>query len=125
MYLHVSHRTLVEANNSKIKYDYPVLRTQITTCGSLYKQWKKIKKSYNKAPENGLTIDVEYADTNSQLNEIKSYKPVILALQGAPGSHQSFAPYITHFTKQGARVISPNFPGKMLKIFIMIINFIL
>ena len=116
---------MVEANNLKIKYDYPVLRTKITTCGLLYKQWKKIKKSYKKAPENGLTIDVEYADTNSLVDNIKSYKPVILALHGAPGSHQSFAPYITHFTKQGARVISPNFPGKMSKAFIIIIYFTL
>lgn len=106
-----------KSNGSKVTLDYPVLKTEISTCGSLYKEWKKTKKFYRKAPENGLTIQVEYADTKSQVESIKSNdKPVILALQGAPGNHQAFAPYITHFSKQGARVISPNFPGKIFQL---------
>ena len=117
LWLYLSNRTLGNSNGSKVIVDYPVLKTEISTCGSLYKEWKKTKKLYRKAPENGLKIQVEYADTKSQVESIKSnYKPVILALQGAPGSHQGFAPYITHFSKQGARVISPNFPGKIFQL---------
>lgn len=99
-----------------IKCDYPVLHTQVTTCEKLYQEWRETRKSYKKAPSDGITINVEYADTKSLITNGHDYTsdephPVVLALHGAPGSHQDFAPIIKHLSKQGVRIIAPNFPG--------------
>lgn len=104
--------------------NYPIKHVQIATCGNLYEQWKKHKKFYRKAPDCGITVNVEYADTVCDLsfndagqtrtaNELK-HRPVVLALHGAPGSHSDFAHLIKYFTMQGVRVIAPNFPGNLL-----------
>jgi hypothetical protein len=105
-----NHQMMTKANN----VNYPVKHICITTCGELYQKWKiKKPKLYEKAPKNGITIDVEYADTLNAINNDNESdnSQVVLALHGAPGSHSDFAPIIEHMTDAGVRVIAPNFPG--------------
>ena len=108
-----SVRSVVQNLSQKGISKFPLYKIEITTCDQLYKSWKKTNKLYRNAPEQGLTMDVEYIDTKNQLIISKSQrKPIILALHGSPGTYHTFDPFITHLTEQGARVISPNFPSK-------------
>ena len=96
----------------EVKMKYPVKQIKITTCGSLYHKWKSEKPLYEKAPKNGLTLDVEYADTLSDTSDVcDGNQKVILCLHGAPGHHSDFAAIIEHIMNSGVRVIAPNFPG--------------
>jgi len=92
---------------------YPVKHTCVTTCGQLYQKWKLKKPLYEKAPEAGVTIDIEYADTLNCINNDNNSDnhQVVLALHGAPGSHADFETVIKHFSDAGVRVIAPNWPG--------------
>jgi hypothetical protein len=100
---------------------YAVGQVEIQTCGLLYEKCKRKKTVHVKDPSKGLKLMVEYADTkyttptNNNTNESIhdwDHAPTVLALHGAPGSHQDFAPLIKYLSKHGARVIAPNFPGK-------------
>lgn len=93
------------------KVKYPVKHLKIITCGNLYHRWKTEKPLYEKAPKNGLTMDVEYADTKRDCEAGSDRQKVMLCLHGAPGSHSDFAAIIDHMTALGVRVIAPNFPG--------------
>lgn len=73
----------------------------------MYREWRETKKAYKDAPINGLKFNVEYADTQ----EWSGSGPTVLALHGAPGIHNDFAPIINQLTPLGARIIAPNFPG--------------
>lgn len=106
------------SKNTKSKeslYPYPVKTVQINTCSSLYQNWAKTKKLLYAKALDGLTIPVEYADNIDilSLNEKQSFV-TILALHGAPGSHEDFKPYIQYFTRKNIRVIVPNYPGLFL-----------
>lgn len=89
------------------KANYPVKSVKIQTCGPLYREWRETKKAYKNAPLDGLQFTVEYADTQ----QWSPSGPTVLALHGAPGIHNDFAPLINHLTPLGARIIAPNFPG--------------
>jgi len=92
---------------------YPVANVKVVNlCSDLYKQWSSTKKLYEKAPPDGLTMDVEYADTEleAQSSAQNSNMPLVLALHGAPGSHRDFAKLIQYFSQRQVRVIAPNFP---------------
>ena len=120
--IYLSKRTLITSVRSAVKNlsqkevsNFPLYKTEITTCDQLYKSWKKTKKLYRNAPEQGLTMDVEYIDTKNELIISQSQcKPIVLALHGSPGTYHTFDPFITHLTEQGPRVILPNFPSKKL-----------
>ncbi|CAG2113591.1 unnamed protein product [Medioppia subpectinata] len=94
------------------KAKYPVKHVKITTCGQLYERWKENKPLYERAPKNGLTLDVEYADNLSLLNwdSDSCDTKLMVCLHGAPGSHSDFEAVIQHMTRLGVRVIAPNFP---------------
>ena len=88
---------------------YPVKSVVINTCAHLYQQWAPRKRMYAKAAQ-GLTVKVDYADT---VDHCHSQQPItILALHGAPGSHEDFKPFIEHFGTKQVRIIVPNYPGK-------------
>jgi len=94
--------------------DYNVATVSITTCGDLYNEWRTKKRLYKSVNANGLTIDVEYADTLHQIDgnghEIDELAPVVVCLHGAPGSHRDYSHFIKYFSQMGKRVIVPNFP---------------
>ena len=90
-------------------HPYPVKSVVITTCGPLYDEWSSRKRMYGKAAK-GLTVKVDYADTEELC---QSKQPItIVALHGAPGSHEDFQPFIEYFGARNVRIIVPNYPGK-------------
>lgn len=93
------------------KVKYPVKNIRINTCANLYHKWKPEKPLYERAPKNGLTLDVEYVDTLTAIGGHSSDHKVMLCLHGAPGSHSDFAAIIDHMLRLSVRVIAPNFPG--------------
>lgn len=95
---------------------YPVKSVTITTCGPLYQQWASKKRMYAKMAD-GLTVKVDYADT-LELCQSEDEPITILALHGAPGSHEDFKPFIEHFGSRNVRIIVPNYPGKFMVNFI-------
>lgn len=98
---------------------YPVKHIAIKTCGKLYSQLKQTKSLYLSAPEEGISLDIEFADTigstDANGHVINSDSQVALCLHGAPGSHHDYSNQIEHLTKLGFRVIAPNFPSKCHK----------
>ena len=92
------------------KQPYPIKSVVINTCATLYQQWASRKRMYAKASQ-GLTVKVEYADTED-LCHTESQPITILALHGAPGSYEDFQPFIEHFGAKNVRIIVPNYPGK-------------
>ncbi|RWS12211.1 DUF1057 domain containing protein-like protein, partial [Dinothrombium tinctorium] len=99
----ISEGLLLNPNNK-----YEIKKVEIETCGPLYQKWKSKKRLYRKAPESGLKLNVEYADTGC-LNG-----PNVLCLHGAPGGHSDFGQLITYFSRKNVRVIAPNFPDYSL-----------
>lgn len=64
----------------------------------------------------GLTVNVDYADTLDLCHNSEKPPITILALHGAPGSHEDFKPFIEHFGSKNVRIIVPNYPGKLILI---------
>ena len=95
----------------QVKVKYPVKHIKINTCGNFYHKRKLEKPLYERAPKNGLPLDVEYADTLSAIKDRQNGHKVMLCLHGAPGHHSDFAAIIDHMLRSGVRVIAPNFPG--------------
>lgn len=89
---------------------YPVKSIVINICSSLYREWASRKRIYSKAI-NGLTVKVDYADTAELCESSSNSTTTILALHGAPGSHEDFEPFIEYFGSKAIRIIVPNFPG--------------
>ncbi|RWS00009.1 DUF1057 domain containing protein-like protein [Dinothrombium tinctorium] len=89
-------------------YHNNVKKIQIETCGELYKKWKKTKRIYRNAPENGLKLIVEYADSGDK------QRPTVLCIHGSPGSCQVFASLINYLSAKNFRVIAPNLPDYSL-----------
>lgn len=114
-------KTSNDTKSNESPYPYPVKSVTINTCSSLYQNWAKTKKLLYAKALNGLTIPVEYADNIDILspNEKRSFV-TILALHGAPGSHEDFKSYIQHFTRKNIRIIVPNYPGLFLFSFLSI-----
>lgn len=109
MTVKVDEHCFEQQEQQQINYSYPVKSVVITTCGQLYQQWASKKRMYAKMTK-GLTLKVDYADT---LEQCHSAEPVtILALHGAPGSHEDFKPFIEHYGSRNVRIIVPNYPGK-------------
>lgn len=96
---------------------YPIKSVVLTTCASLYQQWASRKPMYARAAQ-GLTVTVDYADTADLCSLQAPDQPTttILALHGAPGSHEDFQPFIEHFGQKRERIIVPNFPDFSLTI---------
>lgn len=92
-------------------YPYPVSSVIITTCASLYQKRALKKPLYGRA-RNGLTIEVEYADTLSLCSGPDV--PTVLALHGAPGFHDDFKPFLEYFGARNVRLIVPAYPGKFV-----------
>ncbi|KAH9522659.1 hypothetical protein DERF_006225 [Dermatophagoides farinae] len=102
------------------QYPYPVKYVTINTCSSLYRQWSKTKKSLYKRAIDGLDLLVEYADTIDQCHtddDDDVNMITILALHGAPGSHEDFEPFIQYFGSKKIRFIAPNYPDQCTKVF--------
>lgn len=95
------------------QYPYPVKFVTINTCSTLYRQWSKLKKkSIYKRAIDGLNLEIEYADTIDLCrNKDNDNLITILALHGAPGSHEDFEQYIQYFGSKQIRFIAPNYPG--------------
>nr|XP_027204498.1 uncharacterized protein LOC113798201 [Dermatophagoides pteronyssinus] len=94
------------------QYPYPVKFVTINTCSTLYRQWSKLKKkSIYKRAIDGLNLEIEYADTIDLCrNKDNDNLITILALHGAPGSHEDFEQYIQYFGSKQIRFIAPNYP---------------
>ncbi|KAI1305774.1 hypothetical protein HDE_01133 [Halotydeus destructor] len=86
--------------------DPAIKSVRISTCGELYRKWSTQNKAYSNVPKNGLEFKVDYVDIGSN-----SKQPVVLALHGAPGSHEDYRPLIDHLSQSGVRMIVPNLPG--------------
>jgi pimeloyl-ACP methyl ester carboxylesterase len=95
--------------------DYPVKTIKVNICGSLYNEWKIKKSLYKNTPEEGIPVQIEYADTlftsDDSGNIISKSSPTIVCLHGAPGSHRDYKHLIKHLQQTGHRVIVPNFPS--------------
>ena len=84
---------------------------KLKTCADVYSHWRAYKRTYKKAPEDGVEFQIDYIDTGLALDEsTRSRAPIALALHGAPGSYHDFALLIHHLSQQKVRVIAPNFP---------------
>lgn len=84
---------------------------KLKTCADVYGHWRAYKRTYKKAPQDGVEFQIDYIDTGLALDEAtRSQAPIALALHGAPGSYHDFALLIHHLTQQKVRVIAPNFP---------------
>lgn len=99
-------------------YSYPVKTVKITTCATLYQRWALTRKAMYAQAMNGLKLQVEYADT---IDLCKNYENesdliTIVALHGAPGSHEDFEPFIKYFSNKNIRIIVPNYPDFNLTI---------
>lgn len=86
---------LVDENVFSELHIYPIKTVSFQTCGQLYCLWKaRGKRNYRNIPnlENGLTVNVEYADTLGQLdsdnNPVTLSSRTALCLHGAPGKHK-------------------------------------
>lgn len=107
-----SCKMLKEKLTGSLAYTYPVSSVVINTCGPLY-QRKSIKKPMYARAVNGLTLEVEYADTLSLCAGSTEQLPTILALHGAPGFHDDFKPFTEYFGTRNVRFIVPAFPGML------------
>lgn len=86
-------------------------QVKFKTCADVYDHWRAYKRSYKKAPRDGIEFHIDYIDTGLALDEqLRSTAPIALALHGAPGSYHDFALLIQHLSQQNVRVIAPNFP---------------
>jgi pimeloyl-ACP methyl ester carboxylesterase len=86
-------------------------QVKLKTCADVYEHWRTYKRSYKKAPSDGVEFQIDYIDTGLALDEDERLRaPIALALHGAPGSYHDFSLLINHLTKQRVRVIAPNFP---------------
>ncbi|KAF7493312.1 hypothetical protein SSS_07981 [Sarcoptes scabiei] len=99
---------------AEIYAEYPIKYVHINTCSHLYRNWALNRKSMYAKHPNGLDLLVEYADNIDNLTG--SNHPIIVALHGAPGSHEDFAPFIQYFTSKNIRMIVPNYPDFKLTI---------
>ena len=115
----LSNRPVVE------EYSYPIKNVELNTCASLYESWSDRKRMYARA-STGISMFVEYADTIERCPQ-PDLAPIILALHGAPGTHEDYRPFIEHYAKRNVRIIVPNFPGKLsisqFSSFLLILNF--
>ena len=98
--------------------DYPIRTVQVQTCGELYSKWKEKKSLYKNCPLDGISVQIEYADTLNMKDAsgqvIGPEAPTVVCLHGAPGSHKDYQPLIKLLASTGFRVIVPNFPSKFL-----------
>lgn len=99
-----------EKSTSSLAYTYPVASVVMNTCGSLYQRRAAKKPMYARAVD-GLTLEVEYADTLSLCTGAPENLVTVLALHGAPGFHDDFKPFIEYFGAHNVRLIAPAFPG--------------
>ena len=99
-------------------HPYTVAMVDIKICSELYAKWSHKKRMYNKCPADGLPVRVEYADTlgmrDARGDKISLESSVVVALHGAPGSHEDFTLLIMHLAASGHRVVAPNFPSKFI-----------
>ena len=104
------------SKNSTDQPEYPTDSVTVKVCGDLYQEWSAKKSLYKKSPMEGISVDIEYADTlgtkDANGHEIDSTSPIAVCLHGAPGSHRDFKHLIKHLQGMGHRVIVPNFPSK-------------
>lgn len=86
-------------------------QVKLKTCADVYDYWRNFKRSYKKAPKDGVEFQIEYIDTGLALpEEARKEAPIALLLHGAPGSYHDFNLLIRHLSRQNVRVIAPNFP---------------
>ena len=68
---------------------------------------------WHERPE-GVQMNVTYIDTASDMTFWEArHMPTILAMHGSPGTHKDLLPIVEPLAEMGARVIVPNFPGKL------------
>lgn len=84
-------------------------KVTITTCKNIYSDPAQARYIFKKCPPNGISIDVDYLDTNS--GDVDQKRPTILAVHGAPGNYNDYSAVIERFKEKGFRVVAPNFPG--------------
>lgn len=86
-------------------------QVKLKTCADVYDYWRNFKRSYKKAPKDGVEFQIDYIDTGLALpEEARQNAPIALLLHGAPGSYHDFNLLINHLSRQNVRVIAPNFP---------------
>ena len=84
---------------------------KLRTCADVYGHWRQYKRSYKRAPQEGVEFQIDYIDTEFAFEEHeRASAPIALLLHGAPGSYHDFALLIQHLSRQKVRVIAPNFP---------------
>ena len=97
-------------------FPFPVKRVKFTTCKELY--GVQVQTGAVDKPVEGIEVDVGYIDTGypeiHASSEHAGLFPTVLCLHGAAGSHKDMADLISTLTAKGARVLCPNFPGKIL-----------
>lgn len=90
-------------------------RVRLSTCGCLYREWRKTRPAYRNAPADGIEVDVDFvcsAMSADQSSFVETGRPLAVLLHGAPGSYRDFSENLTpRLLERGVDILAPNFPG--------------
>ncbi|KAH6920917.1 hypothetical protein HPB50_028093 [Hyalomma asiaticum] len=89
-------------------------RVRLSTCGDLYREWRKARPAYRNAPTDGIEVDVDFvcsAMSADQSSFVETGRPLAVLLHGAPGSYRDFSENLTpRLLERGVDILAPNFP---------------
>ncbi|KAL1428157.1 hypothetical protein MTO96_016957 [Rhipicephalus appendiculatus] len=105
---------VLNADEAGHAVDLPENRLRLSTCGDLYREWRKERPAYRNAPADGIEVDVCFvcsAMSADQSSFVETGRPLAVLLHGAPGSYRDFSTNLTpRLLGRGVDILAPNFP---------------
>ncbi|KAK8782747.1 hypothetical protein V5799_015913 [Amblyomma americanum] len=92
-------------------------KLRVSTCGALYREWRKTRREYRNAPVDGIEIDMNFicSRMTDEGTLAETGRPLAVLLHGAPGSYRDFTEnLIPRLLSRGVDVLAPNYPGELL-----------
>lgn len=104
----------LNADEGSRAVDVVETRVRLSTCGDLYREWRKARPAYRNAPTDGIEVDVDFvcsAMSADQSSFVETGRPLAVLLHGAPGSYRDFSENLTpRLLERGVDILAPNFP---------------
>ncbi|XP_077517076.1 uncharacterized protein LOC144127937 [Amblyomma americanum] len=88
-------------------------KLRVSTCGALYREWRKTRREYRNAPVDGIEIDMNFicSRMTDEGTLAETGRPLAVLLHGAPGSYRDFTEnLIPRLLSRGVDVLAPNYP---------------
>ncbi|XP_077517075.1 uncharacterized protein LOC144127936 isoform X2 [Amblyomma americanum] len=86
---------------------------RVSTCGALYREWRKTRREYRNAPVDGIEVDMNFicSRMTDEGTYVETDRPLAVLLHGAPGSYRDFTEnLIPRLLSRGVDVLAPNYP---------------